>query len=226
MNRGIAGCHAHAGVGMFLGATAGRGLMFECRSPLPGEARLIEQFRHGDFVEIVANVLEESGMSPLSLHLELTESLMMTESGILIEALGYLAHRGITALPLHDSVLVAGSDAEEAETVMNKLDDQMVEASELTAVLATPMAQDSMTDDLDVEAELGLLRTDLLPPAPAPEPVRTVAPEAPRSMVPAAEAPRSMNRAAEAPRSMAPAPETPRRAPASISVASRMAYDF
>jgi hypothetical protein len=41
--------------------------------------------------------------------------LMMTESGILIEALRYLAHRGITALPLHDSVLVAGSDAEEAE---------------------------------------------------------------------------------------------------------------
>jgi hypothetical protein len=44
--------------------------------------------------------------------------LMLTESEILIEALGHLAHRGITALPLHDSVLVAASDAEEATGIM------------------------------------------------------------------------------------------------------------
>jgi hypothetical protein len=44
--------------------------------------------------------------------------LMLTESGILIEALGHLAHRSITALPLHDSVLVAESDADAAEAIM------------------------------------------------------------------------------------------------------------
>jgi hypothetical protein len=44
--------------------------------------------------------------------------LMLTESGILIEALAHFAHRGITALPLHDSVLVAESDAEAAEGIM------------------------------------------------------------------------------------------------------------
>jgi hypothetical protein len=35
--------------------------------------------------------------------------LMLIESQILIDALGVFAHRGITALPLHDSVLVARS---------------------------------------------------------------------------------------------------------------------
>ena len=44
--------------------------------------------------------------------------LMLSESGILIEALGHFAHRGITALPLHDSVLVAESDAEAAEGIL------------------------------------------------------------------------------------------------------------
>ena len=44
--------------------------------------------------------------------------LMLIESEILIEALTSFAHRGITALPLHDSVLVAASEAEEARGVM------------------------------------------------------------------------------------------------------------
>ena len=44
--------------------------------------------------------------------------LMLTESGILIEALGHFARRGIVALPLHDSVLVAESDAEAAAGIM------------------------------------------------------------------------------------------------------------
>ena len=45
-------------------------------------------------------------------------NLMLIESEILIQALASFAHRGITALPLHDSVLVAESDAEEARGVM------------------------------------------------------------------------------------------------------------
>lgn len=45
--------------------------------------------------------------------------LMLTESDILLEALAGLSQRGITALPLHDSVLVAGSDAEVAKEVMS-----------------------------------------------------------------------------------------------------------
>jgi hypothetical protein len=44
--------------------------------------------------------------------------LMLIESEILIQALASFAHRGITALPLHDSVLVAKSEAEEARGVM------------------------------------------------------------------------------------------------------------
>jgi hypothetical protein len=44
--------------------------------------------------------------------------LMLTESEILIQALGHFALRGITALPLHDSVLVAQSDAEAAVGIM------------------------------------------------------------------------------------------------------------
>jgi hypothetical protein len=45
-------------------------------------------------------------------------NLMLIESEILIQALASFAHRGITALPLHDSVLVAASEAEEARGVM------------------------------------------------------------------------------------------------------------
>ena len=43
---------------------------------------------------------------------------MDLESTILIEALGRLNNLGITALPLHDSVLVAVSDAAAAKRVM------------------------------------------------------------------------------------------------------------
>jgi hypothetical protein len=46
--------------------------------------------------------------------------LMFTESNILIEALFDLYARGVTALPLHDSVLVAASEAEVAKTVMEE----------------------------------------------------------------------------------------------------------
>ena len=45
-------------------------------------------------------------------------NLMLIESEILIQALSSFAHEGITALPLHDSVLVAKSDAEAAEGIM------------------------------------------------------------------------------------------------------------
>lgn len=55
----------------------------------------VEQFRRGDFVEIVATVLKESGMSPGSLHLELTESLMMTESENTLKAIQRLKSIGV-----------------------------------------------------------------------------------------------------------------------------------
>lgn len=52
-----------------------------------------------------------------------------------------------------------GQGLEEAETVMNELDDQIREASELTTVLATPLAAGAGDDqdDLDVDEELGLI---------------------------------------------------------------------
>jgi len=46
--------------------------------------------------------------------------LMFTESNILIEAMLDLYARGVAALPLHDSVLVAASEAEVARAVMEE----------------------------------------------------------------------------------------------------------
>jgi hypothetical protein len=46
--------------------------------------------------------------------------LMMLESEILIMALELLASAGITALPLHDSVLVAGSQSDAAKAIMQE----------------------------------------------------------------------------------------------------------
>jgi len=45
---------------------------------------------------------------------------MFTESSILIEAIHGCYAKGITALPLHDSVLVAGSEAEAAKAIMEQ----------------------------------------------------------------------------------------------------------
>lgn len=52
-----------------------------------------------------------------------------------------------------------GQGLEEAESVMNELDDQIREASELTTVLATPLVNSTGEDDdlLDVDEELGLI---------------------------------------------------------------------
>jgi hypothetical protein len=44
--------------------------------------------------------------------------LMLTESNVLVDGLLALAQSGITALPLHDSVLVASSQAESALAIM------------------------------------------------------------------------------------------------------------
>lgn len=46
--------------------------------------------------------------------------LMFIESNILVEALLTLYSQGVTALPLHDSVLVAASEAEAAKAVMEE----------------------------------------------------------------------------------------------------------
>lgn len=86
-----------------------------------------------------------------------------------------------------------GVGVEEAESVMNELDDQIREASELTTVLATPIVDHlGMTDaDLaDVDAELGIIaeEDDMLMELPAsaastsvvaPVPISTQRPVAP-----------------------------------------------
>ena len=76
-----------------------------------------------------------------------------------------------------------GVGVEEAENVMTELDDQIREASELTSVLATPIVQDA--DDIDLDAELGLLELDDAPEAAEPAPAR--AEERPRPAVARAE---------------------------------------
>jgi len=60
-----------------------------------------------------------------------------------------------------------GQGLEEAETVMNELDDQIREASELTTVLATPLVNSMGGEDdlLDVDAELGLIAQQQREPA-------------------------------------------------------------
>ena len=59
---------------------------------------------------------------------------------------------------------------QEAETVMNELDDQLRGAEEITTVLAAPLDADGL-DEIDLDAELGLVSEDLLlePPQPRPE---------------------------------------------------------
>jgi hypothetical protein len=60
-----------------------------------------------------------------------------------------------------------GQGLEEAETVMNELDDQIREASELTSVLATPLVNSAglEEEDLDVDEELGLISKEAAQPA-------------------------------------------------------------
>jgi len=55
-----------------------------------------------------------------------------------------------------------GQGLEEAETVMNELDDQIREASELTTVLATPLMNPTgdEEDGIDLDEELGLIEKE------------------------------------------------------------------
>jgi hypothetical protein len=58
-----------------------------------------------------------------------------------------------------------GIGVEEAETVMNELDDQIREASDITSLLATPLMHDENdADESEIDAELALLC-----PEPQPE---------------------------------------------------------
>lgn len=50
-----------------------------------------------------------------------------------------------------------GSGLEDAEHVLSELDDQMREATEFTSVLTSPLTQMEEDDDIDVDAELGLV---------------------------------------------------------------------
>jgi len=67
-----------------------------------------------------------------------------------------------------------GAGLEDAEKVMSELDAQMSEATEMTSMLATPLAQQAGVEDdeIDVDAELGLVVREeegvsWQPPAPA-----------------------------------------------------------
>jgi hypothetical protein len=82
-----------------------------------------------------------------------------------------------------------GQGVEEAETVMNELDDQMREASELTTVLATPLVNSTGEEEdlLDVDAELGLIAQQeaaRVDDAPALLPAVAVEPPAPACAMP------------------------------------------
>lgn len=123
-----------------------------------------------------------------------------------------------------------GQGVEEAENVMNELDDQIREASELTTVLATPLvnAGEDEEDLLDVDAELGLGAVDLqapearksVQPAAAEDPLKDVQPAA-------AEDPRTIMQPAAAPDSPEPVPEQLVVRPARVPlprVASHMDY--
>jgi hypothetical protein len=101
-----------------------------------------------------------------------------------------------------------GQGLEEAESVMNELDDQMREASELTTVLATPLVNSTgeEEDELDVDEELGLIERqqasavlvggepEPLPAVPQPAAQQTAAQQAaaqqPAAQQPARVAPR------------------------------------
>ena len=69
-----------------------------------------------------------------------------------------------------------GAGVEEAESVMTELDEQIREASELTSVLATPLADAAgpapggLDEDLarELDMELGLLEGALAEPEPSP----------------------------------------------------------
>ena len=90
-----------------------------------------------------------------------------------------------------------GIGAEEAERVMNELEDQIEDASELTTVLATPLISGADEAELeadllglaDVDAELGLVQEEdqaILASAAAqpPIPAAPAAPEAPATRAP------------------------------------------
>jgi hypothetical protein len=90
-----------------------------------------------------------------------------------------------------------GMGAEEAERVMNELEDQIEDASELTTVLATPLISGADEAELeadllglaDVDAELGLVQEEdqaILASAAAqpPIPAAPAAPEAPATRAP------------------------------------------
>ena len=110
-----------------------------------------------------------------------------------------------------------GIGVEEAETVMNELDDQIREASELTSVLSTPLMDTAagggmlgLDEELDreLDEELGLLeRAESAPapapaPTPAPAPARTSAPARPLPPIPEASAATHTERAPQAVSSM------------------------
>jgi Snf7 len=107
-----------------------------------------------------------------------------------------------------------GQGLEEAESVMNELDDQMREASELTTVLATPLVNSvggAEEDDIDVDEELGLIEKEQGLCAGSPAPLRSQSEALPAS------APSAAPSAAPA---RAP-PAAPARAP---RVASQMDF--
>jgi diguanylate cyclase (GGDEF)-like protein len=54
------------------------------------------QFRHPNFLEMVARALEDTGAPPECVELEITESMAMEEPGLLIERLAQVKHLGVS----------------------------------------------------------------------------------------------------------------------------------
>jgi EAL domain-containing protein (putative c-di-GMP-specific phosphodiesterase class I) len=56
----------------------------------------VRQFRHPEFVELVMAIIEQSGVCPHRLKLELTESLLATDIDVTIAKMGMLKEAGVT----------------------------------------------------------------------------------------------------------------------------------
>lgn len=56
----------------------------------------VRQFRHPEFVELVMQVMQQTGIRPDRLKLELTESLLATDIGVTIAKMGVLKDAGVT----------------------------------------------------------------------------------------------------------------------------------
>jgi EAL domain-containing protein (putative c-di-GMP-specific phosphodiesterase class I) len=68
----------------------------EGMAPMPVAVNLsAQQFKRGDILETVARALDESGLPPALLELELTETILLQETGVVMETLHRLKKLGV-----------------------------------------------------------------------------------------------------------------------------------